>query len=315
MRRLPFVVGLFAFACAATAQQPEPKKKTDQELIKGTWRIVGLESGGKTQSEKGISGNTFEFSKVKGVDTVVLMERAYPPVEFAYSLDPTKSPKEINLATKGNRALGIYKLEGDDLTICLSLGGSRPADFATRAGGDTETFTLKRNRWERYSEKGLGFSIEFPGRPTESKRPPAGGTDQATLRVLSVQSELDGAHYAVTIAPLSGTLTGADAERALDEAQKRLVAEHGDDSRTTIESQPKAPAGVSAARELTIVRQAERPRDRGATRVRLYVAGERLISLAISGTEESVRSPNATRFWNSFRTPTDKRKDFPSKQG
>jgi uncharacterized protein (TIGR03067 family) len=314
MRRLPLVLVLFALACSATAQLPEPKKKSDQELIKGTWRVVALESGGKAQSEKAFSGNTFEFAKMNGQDTAILSERAYPQVKFNYSLDPNKSPKEINLATKGNKALGIYKLDGDDLTICVSLGGARPVEFVTRAGGDTETFTLKRSRWERYSEKGLGFTIEFPGRPTEAKRPLDGGAGQTTIRVLAIQSDQDGARYSVTIVPLNGALTGADAVRALDEAQKPFMVELGDDARTTIESQPKTPAGVSAARELTISRQAERSRDRGTMRVRLYVVGERLIALAVSGTEESVQSSSVTRFWNSFRMPPEKRKDFPNKQ-
>ena len=134
MRRFAFAAILFALACTTTAQQPDAKKKTDLEHIQGEWRIVGLESGGKT--DKGsYKGNTFTFRRdKKGGNAASLQERFYEPVDFNFSLDPAKTPKEINLTTtKGvAKALGIYKLDGDDLTICMSLGGSRPGEFATR---------------------------------------------------------------------------------------------------------------------------------------------------------------------------------------
>jgi len=314
---MPVAVGLFVLSCTATAQQPDVKKKTDLELIQGTWWVVGLESGGKQQSDKGSKGNSFVFSKVKGVNTAVLIERAYPPVEFTYALDPAKTPREINLTTKGNRALGIYKLDGDDLTICMSMGGSRPSEFATRAGGDTETFTLKRNRWERYTEKGLGFSIDFPGRPSESKRTIDAPGGAVTVRVLSVRSDVERITYSVTVTPLAGKLAPSEVESVLDLAQKTVVAELDRDAEATVEAESKltsAPAGVSSARELTVTMRLPQSRDRGTMRVRLYVAGEKLIALAVNGTEEVARSPSVTRFWNSFRIPGEKRKDFPNKE-
>src|SRR5689334_9627605 len=109
MSRFVFAVLIFACACTAAAQQPN-LKKTDLELIRGSWWIVGLESGGKQQSEKGFKGNTITFSKVKMADTAVLNERPYQPVEFSFTLDPTQTPKTIDLMTRGNTAHGIYKL-------------------------------------------------------------------------------------------------------------------------------------------------------------------------------------------------------------
>jgi hypothetical protein len=39
---------------------------------------------------------------------------------------------------------GIYKIDGDTLTMCLSPTGERPAKFESTAGGQTILMTFKR---------------------------------------------------------------------------------------------------------------------------------------------------------------------------
>src|SRR5262249_8215197 len=152
-RCLAFAVALLALA-PTRADQPEPKAKsqpkgkTDLELIQGTWQIVALEAGGKPEPERNYKWNSFTFSRDKSNDKAVLREVGHLPTDFTFKLDPIPTPKTIDLTTKTGITLrGIYKLEGDDLTVCLSVGSSRPTEFATKAGGDTETFTLKRSKW------------------------------------------------------------------------------------------------------------------------------------------------------------------------
>lgn len=324
MRRLAFAILLFAFACHAAAQQPDPKKKSDLELIQGVWRIVGLESGGKKQSDKSFSGNTFTFRKdKKGADLAVLQETPpYPPVDFAYSLDSAKTPKSIDLTTKagGNKALGIYKLEGDDLTISLSLGGPRPTEFATKAGGDTETFTLKRNRWERYTEKGGGFAVDFPGKPVESKRETVTPDGKITTTVLSLRGEMEHASFTVTITPIPSNLEAKDAEAVLDAAQQTILTEFDKAADAKIESPgrafkpPNNVTGVLATREFTIAMNLPDSKEKGATRVRLFIAGERLFAQTITGTEDATRAQGVSQFWNTFRVPAGKKKDPPGKE-
>jgi uncharacterized protein (TIGR03067 family) len=317
MRRFAFALVLFGLSLMAMAQPPVVKKKTDLELIQGSWWVFALESGGKQQTEKSFKGNTFTFSKTKAVNTAVLQERAYAPVEFAFKVDPTKSPKTIDLVAGGNTAHGIYKLEGDDLTICVSLGGLRPKDFTTRPGGDTETFTLRRNHWERYSDmKRFKFSIEFPGKPAETKRELDGPGGRAVATVLSVRSEMDRLSYSVTTLPVTDELDAMDAEATLDTMQKALVAGIDPNANPKVEPQAKAdrlPAGILASREVSIVTQQPRSKDRTATRARIYLANERLYILAVSGTEEGMKSPNVLWFWYSFRTPADKSRNPPNK--
>src|SRR5262245_45447230 len=170
MRCLVFALLVLALLPHSPAQQqPEQKAKPDAEAIIGTWSIVGLETGGKGEPEKNFRGNTFTFTK----DKATLREGSYQPIDFTYTLEPAKTPKTIDLTTtKGgsNTIKGIYKLEGDDVVMSLSIGGMRPTEFATKTGGDTETFTLKRIKWERYTDKTFGFSIDLPGKPEERVR-------------------------------------------------------------------------------------------------------------------------------------------------
>ena len=63
-------------------------------------------------------------------------------IEPAYTeerLNPAKSPKNIDLAGLGKSAsLGIYKLEGDELTICMGVTMASPV-YDKRAKSDEST--------------------------------------------------------------------------------------------------------------------------------------------------------------------------------
>jgi len=41
---------------------------------------------------------------------------------------------------------GIYKLDGDNLTICYDKGGLRPTEFASNAGTKIMLIVLKREK-------------------------------------------------------------------------------------------------------------------------------------------------------------------------
>ena len=129
---------------------------------------------------------------------------------------------------------------------------------------------------------------------------------------MTVRNDLERFTYSVTISQLPEKITLAEAEAAIEAAQKSILADLDRDANATVESEaklPNLPAGVSVGRELTIAMRLPQSRDRGAMRIRFYVIGERLVGLEVRGPDEVSRSPSVGRFWNSFRTPADKRKD------
>ena len=50
--------------------------------------------------------------------------------------------------TGDSNFLGIYKIEGDKLILCLSMGGERPKEFASPAGSKFMLVTCKRAKKE-----------------------------------------------------------------------------------------------------------------------------------------------------------------------
>ena len=72
-------------------------------------------------------------------DLVVLLDKG---IEGVYDIDPTKSPKTINVTYLGQlkkTMLGIYTLDGETLKLCMTVDpervDQRPLEFATQAGG------------------------------------------------------------------------------------------------------------------------------------------------------------------------------------
>lgn len=67
-------------------------------------------------------------------------------------LDSTKEPNTIDVIpdggpNRGERILGIYKLEQDTLTICMAAAGnSRPTEFKAEKGSGWTLQTFKREK-------------------------------------------------------------------------------------------------------------------------------------------------------------------------
>jgi uncharacterized protein (TIGR03067 family) len=128
-------VGLLVFACSG--------KKQGATEIDGTWTAVSAEKD--TKLKKGPTKDQFGHAKFTFTGDKFVMEAEDRKAEGTLKVDPSRSPKEIDLV--GNQAMkGIYKLDGSELTLCLSGGpnAARPTAFSAKPGSFAILIVLKR---------------------------------------------------------------------------------------------------------------------------------------------------------------------------
>jgi uncharacterized protein (TIGR03067 family) len=119
--------------------------KSDKELLQGAWKIVSADMGGKKADDD-------ELARMQEKPMVFKGDKLISRYESDFKLDPTKDPKEIDVVPldgpeteKGKTFRGIYRLEGDQLTICTGLpDGVRPKGFTPQAGDPEFVLLLKR---------------------------------------------------------------------------------------------------------------------------------------------------------------------------
>jgi RNA polymerase sigma factor (sigma-70 family) len=135
-------------AQAVTEQADKEKRgaakaapKTDLDRLQGVWKLDHAEING------GTARNLEALKKVRLVikgDKITLGKDEGHDETGSIKVDSTKQPKEIDLILTGPAGNpltnpGIYKLDGDKLTICyaphLDNGQDRPTEFDTKDGG------------------------------------------------------------------------------------------------------------------------------------------------------------------------------------
>jgi RNA polymerase sigma-70 factor (ECF subfamily) len=122
-------------AAASAPQQDEVKK--EMEKFQGTWKTVSVERDG----EPVVPEEELKDLKlyITG-DKRVLKVREAVRSQGTYKLDPTKSPKAIDITVsegplQGQTVYGIYEIDGDTQKICLTLEGKeRPKEFKSTPG-------------------------------------------------------------------------------------------------------------------------------------------------------------------------------------
>jgi RNA polymerase sigma factor (sigma-70 family) len=142
--------GVFTYRVVATEDKA---KKSDKKTIQGEWKVDSAKVNGKeTQGEEAdrIKGSTWRITADKITVTFNGEDRV-----STYKLDLDSKPKAIDIMSeKEGTFKGIYKLEGDTLTICSTLGAvavhlgrgaeERPTKFESKQDSFSMLIVLKR---------------------------------------------------------------------------------------------------------------------------------------------------------------------------
>ncbi len=123
-----------------------PKADTDRDRLQGDWKIIAQVENGTDAPPKRQENVRLRFAADK-----LIIREGDQKREATFRLDPARKPSTIELVpddgpNKGKKALGIYQLSGDTLTLCLTLqeGKDPPGDFTAKAGSGRVLLTLER---------------------------------------------------------------------------------------------------------------------------------------------------------------------------
>jgi uncharacterized protein (TIGR03067 family) len=130
---------LLATSFLLAADTDEAVQK-ELKALQGKWKTVGGEAGGKAFPKDSVPAFTFSV----GADGKCTGKTPQEEMIFTMTVNPKKNPKTLENAheagsQKGKKQYGIYKLEGDTFTVCITGPGAaetdRPKDFTTKDTG------------------------------------------------------------------------------------------------------------------------------------------------------------------------------------
>ena len=148
---VPAVPGQSKSVVKEDRKPTESEIKRVHELFSGNWDILGItedgnELGPELIRQRFAQGGRVQFG-TRGI--AIVNPRSEERRITTYRVDPSKSPSQIDVTTQFDSVLrGIYKFEGDKLTVCLARheDGARPTEFEARGGSDRALFQLQLSR-------------------------------------------------------------------------------------------------------------------------------------------------------------------------
>ncbi|NUQ63059.1 MAG: TIGR03067 domain-containing protein [Pirellulales bacterium] len=122
------------------AQERLALAEREPASLEGIWSVVSMKDGGKTLPDT-VKSLRFVFSGKKLI--MRMPERVIAETEF--TIDPEKSPATIRMTYSGRPTLGIFRIEDDRLTICLSASKNQPpTDFTSEPDSYNQVLIVLR---------------------------------------------------------------------------------------------------------------------------------------------------------------------------
>ena len=116
---------------------------TSSRGLDGTWwAVAGIKNGVAEHFEAGDFQLTIDGYKMSEVQTLGDGEYTKPKL---FTVMADKKANTIDILYDDKRALGIFKLEGNTLTLCVNdEGGPRPSKFESTKGSKVSLVVLQR---------------------------------------------------------------------------------------------------------------------------------------------------------------------------
>jgi uncharacterized protein (TIGR03067 family) len=120
-------------AVRPTGAPPGLAADAEAAALKGTWRVVAITAKGEKVPDVTVKGLNLYY--VFDAGKLTIKRQGQPDRDGSFTLDPTKSPRRIDLVVPGEgRDKSIYELTGTTLRLCIDRDRTDyPTAFESKA--------------------------------------------------------------------------------------------------------------------------------------------------------------------------------------